>query len=298
MTFIDQKKDSDTPRIEPCGCVREVSGADAQALLAYEAELADMAREEEIRREIFTDEHAIDDPIYTGNVYDTRTRERHKKASQRARNRILDPGAEKIKNIKRRRNPKNIESEQQRYARRVAERTGEDADIVRAEHDAMRQERDVKRALKKYLMTDLGYSDSGARKYIDRLTNDEKDSICSEPECARHLDAIRAAGNGPEPDGLRVCEWVDPPLPARDPSLSESARIVRERDIDKAAVREQLARDTERFLRDGGRIEELEPWFPAVQHCLFIGGQRHIKSTWGYVPHNARTGREYHGNDE
>jgi hypothetical protein len=287
------KKDSEVPHIEPCGCAREVSGDDAVLLLEHAAELADIARTAEIKAEIFDSDDPTGDPALDGNLYSTTLREKHKKASQRQRNRILDPGAERIKNLKRRRNPSNQDSEQQRYAQRVAERTGEDAEIVRAEQDAMRQEREVKRGLKKYLMQGLGYSDSGARKYIARLTNDEKDQICSEPECARYLDAARTAGDRPEHVSVGVREWVDPPLPQRDPTLSDGARLIRERDIDKEALREQLQRDTERFLATGGCINTVDDWYPADKHCPHIRGERHIKSTWGYVQNNARTGREY-----
>lgn len=246
-------------------------------------------------------ERQPDDPHKGTGFYNSTLKETHKKQSQRRRNAILDPGGEKLKQIKRRNDPKRIERDEQRYARRVAEKTGQDVDMVRAEHDAMRAERAVKRALKAYLMNDLGYSDSGARKVLGGLTNEQETEVQLRAAEAGYVPESRTAGRS-EAQRLRVPEWIDPPLPVRDPELSDSCnskkvspanqRIVIERDIDKSAVREQLARDTQAFLDAGGSITKCDDWYPADKHCFVIGGQKHIRSVWGYVPNKTAKGRK------
>ena len=162
------------------------------------AELIDYTRTKEVEHvldEIET-ERQPDDPYKGTDFYNSTLKETHKKQSQRRRNAILDPGGEKLKRLKRLRDPKRIESDEQRYARRVAEKTGQDVDVVRAEQDAMRAERAVKRSLKSYLMNHLGYSDSGARKILGGLTNEQEAEIQCAARDAGYSPDSRTGGAG------------------------------------------------------------------------------------------------------
>ena len=285
MAMTSKEVQEAPPAIEP------VEAQEIEAQLR--AELIDYTRTKEVEHildEIETERQPAD-PYKGTNFYNSTLKETHKKQSQRRRNAILDPGGEKIKQIKRRRNPKRIESDQERYARRVAERTGEDLDIVRAEKQAMRAERAVTRALKAYLMNELEYSDSGARNLLKGLTNEQ------EAEIQR---AARDAGYRPEPctparpqsERLGVSEQSSPALPVRNPDYDYWERLTKERDIDKADVRAQLERDTQAFLAAGGSITKCDDWYPADKHCITIGGTKHIRSTWGYVPNKTAKGRK------
>jgi hypothetical protein len=224
-------------------------------------------------------------------MYATPLRDLHKKQSQRRKNATLDPGGNKLKNLKRAKDPRRKESDEQRYARRVAEKTGEDVDIVRAEQDAMRAERAVTRALKAYLINELEYSDSHARRLLKGYTNDEKAEIQCAARNAGYRPESRETDRS-ESECVSVPEQFSPALPVRNPDLDYWERLEQERDICKADIRAQLQRDTEAFLAAGGSITTMDDWYPADKHCLHIGGTKHIRSTWGYVPNKPVKGRK------
>lgn len=271
--------------IEPVDA-QEIEAQLRQELLSYTRtkEVEHILDEIEVERQ-------PDDAHKGTGFYNSTLRETHKKQSQRRRKAIEDPGGQKLKQIKRRNDPKRIESDEQRYARRVAEKTGQDVDIVRAEQDAMRKERAVKRSLKAYLMEHLGYSDSGARKRLKGLTNEQEAEIQCAARDAGYSPESRKADR-PESERLGVSGQSSPALPVRNPDYDYWDRLTKERDIDKSAVRDQLARDTQAFLDAGGGITVLDDWYPADKHCLFIGGQKHVRSVWGYVPNKTAKGRK------
>lgn len=224
------------------------------------------------------------DTVDDHELYATELRGNHAREMDYRKRGCLDPGYQKFEDFKRRAHAgteKALHRAQQRrelhIARQAGYQTVEEMPVEELEAELHRLEdikgdQQLRAAMVAVMIADDKYpaTESGCYRRLKKgLTDDEKDRI--EFEARQLIEANgHDQGRGHRCQRLRLGEYVAP-LPVREPGLSEANRIVAERDINKAEVREQLKRDTERFLAEGGVIQDLGKWMPSDPDLIFMG---------------------------
>lgn len=233
--------------------------------------------------EILAESTAVNRQFFKDPFWDSLLKRRQEQQEKRRKREVLDPGKETIKAIERNRDPSVKEREHDRYARRVAEKTGLNAEMVRMMQDAERAERRVRKSIRDYLINVEGLSLSGAKKRMRTLTNEERQDELEHLKARAGLGAEDGATERRADHGKPAGEQLTPALPARDP-VSEAQRITAQRDVNKAEVRSTLQEDMQRFIQQGGAVDQIDDWFPSDRNCVTIGGEKHIRPiTFGHV---------------
>ena len=224
----------------------------------------------------------------TNGLYDSALCKADREKRWRRGNLLQDPGKDKIRCRKRAKTPARIGFEQDRYITKKLDAEGllegtVERELRREELEQDRDERALNGALVALIMEVTGKSRTWAyENLLEFKENGIKNTLESRGITARREFDESEALTGPR-QCVRAYQSAFGPLPVREPV--DERDTITQAPIDKEAVRAKLAADTEAFLAAGGQIAKCDDWYPPDEHCVTIGGKKHIRplpfDRWG-----------------
>lgn len=224
----------------------------------------------------------------TAGLYDSPLCKADREKRWRRGNLLQDPGKDKIRCRKRAKTDNRIQFEQNRYIDQKLASEGlsepsDERELRRLELEESRDDRALNGVLVALIMELTGKGRTWAyENLLEFKENGIENTLKSKSITPRRWFDEGEALAGPR-ECVRAYQSAFGPLPVREP-VDERDTIIQP-PIDKAAVRAKLEADTAAFLANGGTITKCDDWYPPDEHCITLGGKKHIRplpfDRWG-----------------